>query len=181
MKSSMLAAGAAAAILGVAVPGSAALAAGAATTTGTAKVWVTPSATTTSAKHPGKVLFTGVIGDYGTSQTVTATGKATRKSTYKLLKLKKGTITVSTAQFTKALTSASPSTASQSNCSFVVSATAPVTIVKGTGAYAGITGKLTLTGTFAAVLPKAKSGACTTKGKPLSSYISIAGSGTVSF
>jgi len=169
-----------AALLGAGAPASAAFAAGG-STGGATKVWVTPSNSTTSVKHPGKVVFTGAIGDYGTSVSATATGKPSKKkSTYKLLKLTKGTILVTTVGFTKALTSASPSTSNTTTCSFVVSAGGPVTIVKGTGAYSGITGKFTLTGTFAAILAK-KNGACTTKSNPVGSYVAIQGSGTVSF
>jgi hypothetical protein len=162
-----------------------ALAASSTTPTGGAvKVWVTPSNTgTTTTKHPGKVMFTGAIGDYGTSFNVTATGKATKKkSDYKLLKLKKGTITVNAGTIGKALTSATP-TANTTNCSVSVSTTAPVTILKGTGAYVGISGTVTFAAQYAAVVPRTSSGKCTEKTatKPLATYVSFIGTGTVSF
>ncbi len=151
---------------------------------GTVKVWVTPSTIgTTTTKHPGKVMFTGAIGDYGTSFNVTATGKpSSKKSSYKLLKLKKGTITVNAGAIGKALTSAKP-TANTTNCSVSVTATAPVTILKGTGAYAGISGTVTFSAQYAVVLPKTSSGKCTEKTatKPLSTYTSFIGMGTVSY
>ncbi len=150
---------------------------------GAVKVWVTPSNGTTTTKHPGKVMFTGAIGDYGISYNVTATGKPSKKkSTYKLLKLKKGTITVTAGAVGKALTSAKP-TVNTTNCSVTASANAVVTILKGTGAYAGISGTATFTVQFAFIVPKTSSGKCTMKTatKPLSTYSSFIGTGTVSY
>jgi len=165
-------------VLGAAIPGSVALAAGTGPS-GHAELWVTPSPATTSVKDPGKVLFTGAIADFGTSTTATAAGKPTTKDTgFDLLKLKQGTILVSTAGLKKAITSASPSTSDTTTCSFVVSATGAVTIVKGTGAYSGITGSFTATGTIAAILAT-KKGSCTGNARPIGFYVSIVGSGTV--
>jgi hypothetical protein len=151
---------------------------------GAIKVWVTPSKTgTTTSKHPGKVMFTGAIGDYGTSFNVTSTGKpAKKKSPYKLLKLKKGTMTVTASALGKALKSAKP-TLNTTNCSVTVAATAPITIVKGTGAYANISGTVTFSASYAVILPKTSSGKCTTKTstKALATYASFIGTGTVSF
>lgn len=153
-----------------------------AATGGPVKLYVTPSATT-SPKHPGKVLFTGAIGDYGTAVSVNAAGKPTQNGTYRLARLKKGTILVDITTFQKALQAAftSPSTYDPTNCSVSVSVTAPVSVVKGSGAYDGITGSLTLTGVFADISPRTKGGACTTKTatEPLATYQSIAGSGTI--
>jgi len=152
-------------------------------TPGAIKVWVTPSPATTTAKHPGHVLFTGVIGDYGPSVNATATGKPQKKkSAYKLLKLKHGTILVNTNGLNSALTKATP-TINSSNCSVSASASAPVQILKGTGAYTGITGTVTFQITFAVILPKTKSGSCTMKTatKPLDTYAAFIGSGTVSY
>lgn len=183
MKGRFIAVVGAAAIVGGLVPGS--LAAAASTPTGGAiKVWVRPSPTTTSVKHPGKVMFTGAIGDYGSSVNVNATGKPTKKAGYDLLKLKKGTITVNTMGFNKAAASAfTKPTLNPTNCSVSVSASGPVQIVKGTGAYVGISGSVTVTAQFGAVVPKNKKGTCTLKTatQPLVMYTSFIGSGTVSF
>jgi hypothetical protein len=149
---------------------------------GAIKVFVKPSPTGTGAKHPGKVVITGAVGDYGTSESVTAAGKPSKKGAYKLLTLKKGTILVNGTLLNAALTSAQP-TANSTNCSFVFSASAPVTFVKGTGAYVGISGSVTITLTFAAILPKTKAGKCTEKTatQPLASTTSVMGTGTVTF
>jgi hypothetical protein len=61
-----------------------------------------------------------------------------------------------------------------------VTVTAPVPILGGTGAYAGITGSFTLTESIAGVLPKTKSGACNgSVSVPLGAFASVTGSGTV--
>jgi hypothetical protein len=151
-----------------------------AATSGAIKVWVKPAQNgTTTPKHPGKVLFTGAIGDYGTSVSVNAQGKAKKKGEYKLLKLTKGSILVNGSALD--LTAATP-TVNSSNCSFTVSATAAIPIVKGTGAYAGITGSVTFTASFGAILPKKKSGSgCTesTSAKLLAESTEFSGTGTV--
>jgi hypothetical protein len=176
------------AVLGAAAPVSVAAAATTTSSTttpssGPIKVWVTPSSTNTSTKNPGKILITGAIADYGTVISTNAAKKPTAKGAYKLLRLKQGTILVNGTQLNKALTTGKPSTANTSNCSFIFGATAPVTLSGGTGAYVGISGTVTITATFAAIGPKTKSGDCTmkTSAKPLSTYSSISGSGTVNF
>jgi hypothetical protein len=166
-------------IVGVVIPASIAGAAGT-STGGKAKLWVTPSGYRTSAKHPGKVVLTGAIADYGTSVNATASGKPTTKqSTYELLKLTQGTIVVNTAALTQSLSSASPSTVDTTTCSFVLTGSGAITVVKGTGAYSGLTGSFTATGTIAADFAKKKSG-CTSTKKPPGYYFSVEGSGTVS-
>jgi hypothetical protein len=183
MRGRFIAAVGAAVIIGGLVPGS--LAAAAPTPTGGAvRVWVKPSSTTTSAKRPGSVLLTGAIGDYGRSVTSNATGKPTKKGAYKLLRLQQGTIIVNGTTLNTALKSAfTKPTLNSTNCSIAISATAPVQMVKGTGAYVGISGSVMITASFGAVVPKSKSGSCTLKTatKPLAQYTSIFGSGTVSF
>lgn len=148
---------------------------------GKVELWVKPSPTGgTSAKHPGKVIFTGAIGDYGEALKVNAAGKpAKKKSTYRLLKLKKGTILVDIAGFAAAEKKATPSI-NLATCSYFGSASGAVTFVSGTGAYHGITGSVTITAQFGAIGPL-KKGKCTTKTTTpaLATYETITGSGTV--
>lgn len=136
---------------------------------GTIQVWVTPSPTNNGG---GKILITGAIGDYG----ITKKGKNSNQAV-----LKKGTIIVNLKQFNAATNNANP-TINQSNCSTSFVASAPVPIVSGTGAYAGISGSFTLTAQFAFILPRTKSGSCNTSNNanPLNQYGSVTGSGTVS-
>jgi len=188
MRKRILAGVALCATVGMVMASGATLASAASTQKGGAiKVWVTPSQGTTTVKHPGKVLFTGAIGDYGLSVNANATGKPQKKkSPYKLLKLKHGTILVNvkgvntaiTAAFTKAGHTINPT-----NCSTAVSASGAVPILKGTGAYAGVSGSVTFAINFALLAGKNKSGKCTLKttSAPLDTYTSFIGTGTVSY
>ena len=188
MKKRVLACAVLGAAVGLVTVCGATLAAAAGTPKGGAiKVWVTPSPGTTTVKHPGKVMFTGAIGDYGISVNATATGKPQKKkSSYKLLKLKHGTILVNVgavnsavqAAFTQVGTATNPT-----NCSVSVSTSAAVPILKGSGAYVGVTGSATFSISFAAIGPKTKSGSCTMKttSPALATYSSFIGTGTVSY
>ncbi|HKI18566.1 MAG TPA: hypothetical protein VKA15_11830 [Isosphaeraceae bacterium] len=134
---------------------------------GSIQVWLTPSLT----GNGGKILITGAIADYGVTK-----GKKSGQAV-----LKKGTIKVNLKQFNAATNAVNP-TINPSNCSTSFTASAPVPIVSGTGAYAGITGSFTLTAQYAFILPKTKSGSCNTSNNanPISQYGSVSGSGTVS-
>lgn len=153
-----------------------------ASASGTVKVFVTPNQIT-SAKHPGKVLLTGAIGDYGTVVSVNAAGKPTRKATYRLLKLHDGTIVVNIATFQHTLDEAftGPTTLNKTTCSLAASASGAITIVRGTGSYAGITGSFTMTADVAGIAPRTKSGSCTLKttSEPLATFTMITGTGSV--
>ena len=61
------------------------------------------------------------------------------------------------------------------------SVTDPVTVVKGTKAYAGITGTLTVTVSFAELGPKTKKGSCnqSNNAQPVATYGSVSATGTV--
>lgn len=148
---------------------------------GPEKVFVLP-ANTTSAKHPGKILMTGTIGDYGLAVATTAKGKPTKSGSYRDLELKKGTILVNISPFLTAIDKAFPhATFDSATCSLSVTVSASITIVSGTKAYAGVTGSLTLSGFIAEIGSRAKSGACTTKTStpPLATSSAFSGSGTV--
>ncbi|MGH9092150.1 MAG: hypothetical protein ACRDZR_12365 [Acidimicrobiales bacterium] len=171
-----------AALLCGGVVGGLASTASASSASGPTKVFVKPTETT-SVKHPGKILLTGAVGDYGTVISANAAGKATRKGTYRLLRLKKGTILVDIATFQKALESSftSPTALDQTTCSIAVSPTGPVAVVSGTGSYSGISGSFTMTAFVAGIAPRTASGACTVKTTtaPLATFTVITGTGTV--
>ncbi len=167
------------ALAALAVSGSVAAASGTAKS-GKVELWVEPSSTgATSSAHPGKVIFTGAIGDYGDALKVNAAGKSTKKGVYRLLELKKGTILVDIAKFKEAQQKAAPSI-DLATCSFFESISAPVAIVSGTGTYHGIAGSVALTARAGGLGPF-KNGKCTTKTTTpaLATYFSITGSGTV--
>jgi hypothetical protein len=75
----------------------------------------------------------------------------------------------------------------RSTCSSLFTGSGPGTLENGTGLYQGIAGKVTITATFADILPRIKSGArkgqCSFDQKipPLASYQSITATGTVTF
>ena len=158
-----------------------------AATGGTVNVFVTPNGSTLP-KHPGKVMLTGAIGDYGTVSVATAagkpTGKKTSKSPYRLLKLKKGTILANISTFQSKLNSAFAGTSgfNSTTCSESIAVTGSISVVSGTGAYVGATGSFTMTGHFAGVTGRTSSGKCTTKTTSGSgaTYASIVGTGTIS-
>ncbi len=167
-------------LAGIVLP---AVAAGASPQSGPEKVWVKPSPSGTTVRRPGKAMFTGSFADYGRSVTANASGKAAKRGTYVLLILKQGSVLVDISQFNAAFKSFTPQTLNQTNCSGSGHLSAPATVVKGTKAYAGITGTFTMTATVAFIGPKTKSGACTMKttSPGLATFTSITGSGTVSF
>jgi hypothetical protein len=153
-------------------------------TGGTIKVFDVPSGTGTG----GTIVITGAIGDYGKSVSSNAAGKPSKKGNYELLSLKKGTILVNSTQFNEATNSASPTDFSAASCSGTVVASAPAAVVSGTKAYAGITGSVSLTATFAFVGPfyssGSKKGECNTSNNaptPPGFFGLITGTGTVSF
>lgn len=184
MKRGLCAVAIAAAVFGGLLGGAAAAASAA--TSGTTKVFVTPN-DTTSPKHPGKIMLTGAIGDYGTVTNATSAGKPTgkknSKTPYRLLKLQKGTILVNIATFQSKLTGAfsTMSGFNTTTCSQAIAATGSISVVSGTGAYTGITGSFVMTAHIAGITKRTKSGGCTTKTTTPSAatYESIIGSGTV--
>lgn len=91
-------------------------------------------------------------------------------------------------QFNAVLNSTNPTDYSTVTCSGSIVASGPAPIVSGTKAYAGITGSVTLTATFAFVGPfyasGSKKGQCNTSNNaptPPGIYGVITGIGTVSF
>jgi len=161
---------------GLSLGGAAAL--GASPSGGAVQVWVTP----TNTGSGGKVLITGVVGDFGTSQKANSSGQPSKNGNYQKLLLKKGTILVNSTQFNAGLNNTNPPL-NNTNCSTTFTFSAPVPIVSGTGAYMGITGSFNLTAQFGAILPKTKSGSCnaSNNANPVAQYTSVIGSGTVSF
>ncbi len=154
-------------------------------TGGTIKVWVTANATG-SGNKPNPIVITGAIADYGTGQNVNSSGKPAANTQRVKLTLKKGTFTVDTSQLNAAFNNANPTDFSNSNCSASVAvgpAAVPIIAGSGTGAYAGISGSVTMSAQVALILPKTKSGACnqSNNANPVAGWGIITGNGTVSF
>ncbi len=101
----------------------------------------------------GSIVVTGAFADWGTDQSGVS-AKANR------IVLSKGTFEVDTSAIQKEFRTAKPRGNYAKNCGVVLAANAPVTLFNGTGAYKGITGKVNLTITNAAVLPRTSNGKC---------------------
>ncbi len=147
---------------------------------GAIQVWGTPAN-----NGGGTVVITGAVADSGKAIPANSSGKPAKKGTYKILALKKGTILINTTQLGKNLNNANPtgSTFNMTTCSGYIPVTTPVPIIKGTKAYQGISGSVSITVTFVVVIPLQK-GKCNTSQSgpnPSAQYSSIAGTGTVSF
>jgi hypothetical protein len=134
--------------------------------------------TNTSATK-GKILITGAIGDYGTTVSEDANGKPNPNGNFEKVTLKQGGFLVNGTELNKKLNQAKP-VVNQANCSVSFSGTGPTTIGDGTGAYAGISGNISITVTFAEIAPKTAKG-CSPNGKALAGYQSITGAGSVGF
>jgi hypothetical protein len=144
---------------------------------GAVQVWGTPAN-----GGGGAVVVTGAVGDSGQSTNANASGTPNKKGTYKLLKLKKGTILLNTTQPGKDVNNNNtpPTSSNSTTCSATFVITDPVPVVSGTKAYAGISGSINVTISFAIVTPM-KNGTCNMNANPIAQYGSISGSGTVSF
>jgi hypothetical protein len=128
-----------------------------------------------------KILITGAIGDYGTTVSQDANGKVDPNGGFQKVKLTHGGFIVNTTALNKRLNKAKPAI-NKTTCSIVFSGSAPTTITNGTGAYKGISGKVTITVTFAGIAPKTAKGCNLAPNAPThGQYESITGTGSVSF
>ncbi len=156
--------------------GSAAVAAPTTPTAGKIRVFATD---TTETK--GKIVVTGVIGDYGTLVSEDANGKVDPNGNFEKVTLKHGGFLVDGTALNKKLNSTKP-TINTTDCAFSFIGTGPTTIEDGTGAYAGITGHVAITVTFAGIAPKTAKGCNLADNAPTyGAYSSITGVGSVSF
>ena len=128
----------------------------------------------------GPIVITGAIGDYGTATSIDENGTVNANGNYEKIVLKKGTFEINSVSFNKATNKVQP-TINTSNCSISGTATGPVTLFDGNGAYAGIKGTVNVVLTFAGILPTLKNGKCNGNAQPVGIYGTITGTGTVSF
>jgi hypothetical protein len=134
-----------------------------------------------------KIVIVGAIGDYGTATSIDKNGKVDTNGDYVKIKLRMGTFEVNSVALNKKTDSAPPTIENKATCSFGFGGSGPVTLFNGTGAYAGISGTLDITETFAGVGPLYKTGAkkgqCNTSNnaQPAASWSAITGHGTVRF
>ncbi len=135
----------------------------------------------------GKIVIAGAIGDYGTTLNINKNGTADPNGNYAKATLRKGTFEVNKTALNAKMNNARPTVNNLNTCSAVISGTAPVTVLGGTGLYTGITGTVNITVTEVFVLPFYTSGKhkghCNegNGGQPVAFYESVIGTGTVSF
>jgi hypothetical protein len=123
----------------------------------------------------GNIIFTGAIGDYGTTA---ASGK------YIKVTLHHGAFEANVAKVIAKENASAPGL-DRATCSGVSSITAPAPVLDGKGSYRGITGTVNVTETIAFILPRYTSGRhknqCDNNTRPIDAYSSITGSGKVKF
>jgi hypothetical protein len=81
------------------------------------------------------------------------------------------------------MNNAQPTDFDATTCSASVNGSAPVQIMSGTELYAGITGSVNITRSFAFIGPFKRNGQCNTSNNanPVAQWMSSTGTGTVSF
>jgi hypothetical protein len=149
-------------------------AAGAAGHSGAIQIYVSGTTVTTP------ILITGAITDYGKATSVTKAGKPDENGNYERIVLKKGTFWVDATALNKKLNGVKP-TIDMANCYFAFKGSGPTSLIKGTGAYAGISATIDVTLNFVGIGPRLPNGKCNTKVAPLAQYGDVTGSGTASY
>jgi hypothetical protein len=138
-----------------------------------------------SATYP--IVITGAFADYGTATTITQNGTVNPNGNYVKIALKQGGFEVNSTALNKKANSTAPTFNSTTNCSYSFTVSGPISLFKGSGAYKGISGTLTITESFSAILPRFASGKhkgqCNegNSATPLATGGNISGSGKVSF
>ena len=143
---------------------------------GPIQIYVSGSAVTTP------ILVTGAITDYGKATSVTRSGKPAENGNYEKIVLRKGGFWVDATQLNKLLNHVKP-VFDTKNCYFSFKGTGPTKLFKGSGAYAGISGAVTVTVDFVAIGPKLSNGKCNTSNNaaPVAQYGNVTGSGIARF
>jgi hypothetical protein len=162
--------------------GVSATAASAGPTGGTIEIWATPGNGAVAA-----IVVTGAIGDYGTATTIDKNGKVDENGDYVKVALKKGGFEVNSVVLNQKTNAAPPIMVNNTTCSVEFGGSGPVTLFNGNGMYAGITGTLHITETFAGVSGRytsgAKKGQCimSNNSQPVAFWGSITGTGKIEF
>jgi hypothetical protein len=142
-------------VLAGSMTGVAANATNAATSTthsGKVQVWVTPGKGAVD-----RILITGAIGDYGKAVSHTKSGRVTSHGNFVTVKLQHGKFEVDATKLGRRGSQTQP-TIDRASCSLYVEFSGPVTLSGGTGAYAGITGKVRMRLAYAELGPRFASG-----------------------
>jgi hypothetical protein len=139
-----------------------------------------------AANGAGKILITGAIGDYGTTESVDRNGKPDDNGNYGKTFLTQGTFEVDLRPIAAKLNKVAVHFNS-STCSAAIGVTAPVKLLAGTGLYSGISGTVVLTESFGFIAPRftsgPKRGKCndSVRVQPAAQLGAVTGSGVVRF
>jgi hypothetical protein len=132
----------------------------------------------------GKILVAGALGDFGKYVTINKAGKPDQSGNFVRVTLQKGAFEIDSTALNQRAADSEP-IFNQNTCSGYETITGPNTLLKGSGAYAGITGTINVTETIEYDLSRYKSGAkqgqCNTADttKPLAFSGYVVGTGTV--
>jgi hypothetical protein len=127
-----------------------------------------------------RTTVTGAIGDHGYGVTENARGGVDPNGDYEKVVLSQGTFVVNEVKADAEFHRHATVQLNHDNCSFRFSGSGTATIGHGTGAYAGITGTVTITLNAADIAPR-KGGQCNFDGRPTGAFGTVIGHGVVSF
>ena len=134
-----------------------------------------------------KIVVVGAIADSGIGTSIDKNGKVDPNGSYERIVLKKGSFEADATALDQSASSGQPSLNDLATCSFAFSASGPITLSNGKGAYAGISGTLNVTEQFVGIGPLYKTGkhkgACnqSDNARPIAGAGAISGTGTVAF
>jgi hypothetical protein len=127
-----------------------------------------------------RTTVTGVIGDFGYGVTQDKNGKVDPNGDYEKVVLSQGTFIVNEAKLDASLRKHAKVQINHSNCSFYFFGSGTATLGSGTGAYTGITGRVTITLNIADIAHR-KGTSCNLSGQPKGTFGTATGHGTISF
>ncbi len=123
----------------------------------------------------GDIIVTGAIGDYG---------RSAADGNYVKITLHHGAFALDVTELDAKASKSGPGL-DTTTCSGVSTATAPASMLDGTGSYRGAAGTMKVTETIAFILPRYTSGPhkdqCNNNTRPIDDYSSVTGSGLVKF
>jgi hypothetical protein len=150
---------------------------------GEVSLWATANLTGTTSK----IVVVGAIADSGVGTSVDKNGKLDPNGDFERIVFKKGSFVADATVLDQNASSGQPTLDNASTCSFAFSASGPITLSNGKGAYAGISGTLKVTEQFVGIGPRYKTGknkgACnqSNNARPIAGAGAISGTGTVAF
>jgi hypothetical protein len=134
-----------------------------------------------------KIIVVGAIADSGVGTSIDKNGKVDPNGSYERIVFKNGSFEADATGLDQNANTAQPTLNDVSTCSFAFSASGPITLSNGKGAYANISGTVNVTEQFVGIGPRYKTGknkgACnqSDNARPIEGAGAISGTGTVAF